>query len=198
MGRGCENSMISLPRTLQFTLAINEQFELVTVAKPVIDKLRNVTSETTHLNIQEGFERVCVYCIQGTGEVRAYMRLGQRSPLHLGASAKVLLAFRSDLYVEHYIKDYLLPDPAFNQMAPAVLRESIKQIRELGYCITDRERTRDAIGVSAPIRNVTGEIVGAIAITCPSTRCSSEVEFYKNEVIKAAQEISILLGFLPK
>lgn len=184
-------------KILQLSMVINEKLELCALAMPIIKNLRDTTGETAHLNVPENFERVCIYCLHGKEEVRAMMQVGQRSPLHVGASAKVLLAYRSDACISKYIKQYQLSDASFGPIYANRLWDDVRKIREQGHCITDRERTKDGIGVSAPVRDVSGSVVAAVAVTVPATRDKVAIDRYRELVNQAAKEISIQLGFLP-
>lgn len=185
-------------KILQLSLVINEQLELCTLAMPVIKKLRDITGETAHLNVPENYERVCIYCLQGTEEVRAMMHVGQRSPLHVGASAKVMLAFMSDQFIASYIEHYRSSDASFGPINTEKLWGEINQVRDRGYCITERERTRDGIAVSAPVKDASGKLIAAIAVTVPATRSQFEINRYLTAVIQAAKELSVQLGYSHK
>ncbi|MGI6453302.1 MAG: IclR family transcriptional regulator [Syntrophomonadaceae bacterium] len=184
-------------KILQLASIINEQLELATLARPIVKELRDCTHQTVHLNIIEKFERVCIYCLQGKGDVRGYMVVGQRSPLHIGASAKLLLAFNDDRFINEYIEQYKLSDKRFGLINSNELWADIHQIREKGYCVTIKQRTRDGIGISAPIREVSGRVIAAVTITAPATRIDM-IDCYIAKVMEAASEISSLLGYTNK
>jgi DNA-binding IclR family transcriptional regulator len=180
-------------KILQLASVINEELELATLAKPAIKKLRDATNETVHLNVVENFERLCIYCLQGKGYLRGHVTVGHRSPLHIGASAKILLAFMSDSFINNYIDKFLR-----DNCGSAYIDElwtDINKIREMGYCVTVKERTQDSTGIGAPIRNASGAVIAAIAMTFPATRDEAVVSDFIAKTIEAAKEISASLGY---
>jgi DNA-binding IclR family transcriptional regulator len=78
-----------------------------------------------------------------------------------------------------------------------VLKKQLKLITEQGYAYDNEELDTGVKCVSAPIRDYTRRIIGAVSISGPSMRFSDER--IKNEliplVLKAGEEISAKLGF---
>lgn len=177
-------------KILQLSSIINEKSDLSTLAMPVLKKLRDETKETAHLNIIEKDERVCVFCMHGTKEIRYVVNIGDRSPLHVGASAKLMLAYMSDEFVNQYIKRNQITDPE-------KLWDQLLKIKKQGYCITVGERSIDGIGISAPVRDASGKVIAAIAVSAPAARLSrAAVERFTALVVESAGELSSQLGFV--
>lgn len=175
-------------KILQLSSIINEKSDLSSLAMPILKKLRDETRETAHLNIIEKDERVCVYCLHGTKEIRYVVNIGDRSPLHLGASAKLMLAYMTDDFINQYIKRNQITDSQ-------KLWDQLLKVRKQGYCITVGERSIDGIGVSAPVRDASGKVIAAIAVSAPAARLSREaVERYTLLAVKSAGELSSQLG----
>jgi DNA-binding IclR family transcriptional regulator len=78
-----------------------------------------------------------------------------------------------------------------------VLKKQLKKVAELDYAVDDEELDLGVKCVSAPIRDYTRRIIGAVSISGPSPRF--EAERLEKELIplakKAAAEISTRLGF---
>jgi DNA-binding IclR family transcriptional regulator len=77
------------------------------------------------------------------------------------------------------------------------LKKHLKKVAEQGYAIDDEELDVGVRCVSAPIRDYTRRIVGALSISGPAMRLS--LERLEKELIplaiKASDEISTKLGF---
>lgn len=178
-------------KVLQLAAVFSEQSEISALATPILLDLRNSTRETVHLNIREENERVCIYCLEGFEPIRSGNQEGQRSPLHLGASAKVLLAGMDDNSIKKYIDDKHMD----SSTASAVLRE-VEQIRQQGYSASRQERIPEMVAISAPVKNPAGQTVAALSLTGPITREKSILENHTSKVIEAAKKLSIQLGCL--
>src|SRR5690606_19867547 len=68
-------------------LALNSR-DLLQLALQPMQALRDRTGESVHLHILDANERLCIHTIQGTHDLRTVGGVGQRSPLHVGASAR--------------------------------------------------------------------------------------------------------------
>lgn len=176
-------------KILQLSSVINEQSDLPVLAMPILKKLRDETKETAHLNIIENNERVCICCLHGTKEIRYVVNIGDRSPLHLGASAKLMLAYLNDEMIRQYIERNKVPQPD-------QLWQQLLKIREQGFCITVGERSIDGIGISSPIRDAYKKVIAAISVSAPVSRLSQEaIRHITTLVIKSSEDLSLQLGY---
>ena len=67
------------------------------------------------------------------------------------------------------------------------------------YAIDDEEHDLGVRCVAAPIFNWKGEPVAAISISAPASRLSDrEIQKYAPRLLRAAEEISGLLGKMPE
>jgi DNA-binding IclR family transcriptional regulator len=63
------------------------------IARPHLERLRDVSGETTTLSVRIGDERVFLDVVPSRQEVKMVPEMGRPIPLFRGASGKVLLAF---------------------------------------------------------------------------------------------------------
>jgi len=180
------------------SLVLN-QMELRKVVMPVMESLRNITGETVHLNVREGNERICLEEIESIHELRTIVKIGQRSPLYAGASAKVLLAFQEDDEIERVLKQSLKRITDNTITDSKVLRVEIERIRQQGYALSMGERIVGAVAISAPILDYTGKMVASLSIGYPEARHTEEkLQFCLQELLRGVGEISAKLGYRPK
>lgn len=170
----------------------NSQLDFRSVALPFMKELAKESSETIELNIIDDLSRVCIEKIDSTLAVRNFVRVGDRHPIHLGASGKVLLANLPDNEMEEKVlrieKELGKPQKK--------LREDLIRIRERGYTFTKGERVPGSFAIAAPLFDVYGETIGSITIAGPIQRLSEEREsFLVQLLINSAKDISKSLGF---
>jgi DNA-binding IclR family transcriptional regulator len=78
----------------------------------------------------------------------------------------------------------------------AVLRDRLQEVREEGYGYTVEELEGGLNAIGAPIRCADGAVVGAISVSGPAFRLSTEsIPEVAQLVVGAADEISRCLGF---
>lgn len=139
--------------------------DVPSVAYPHMIGLRDRTQETVSLYVRDGCERVRVQRAEGPLTVRRVVGLGERLPLYLGASGKVLLAW-APAGERAALLDRCLP-PGFDRQA---LELDLVQTLERGWAVSLEEREAGAASVAAPVLDRTGRCMAALAISGPVTR----------------------------
>jgi DNA-binding IclR family transcriptional regulator len=171
---------------------VQSQLDIRNVSLPTMRKLVESTSETVELNIRDGINRVCVEKVDSPLPVRNFVRVGERRPLFLGASGKVLLAF--------------IPEAEQDKIIYAVSQEThvdkvslsleLEKIRSGGFAITRGERIPDSFAVAAPIHDKDGQMVACLTIAGPIQRLTADREPELIErILNASSEISTNLGY---
>ncbi|GAJ97842.1 IclR family transcriptional regulator [Geomicrobium sp. JCM 19055] len=136
-----------------------KSFDIKEVAKPVMSRLRELTSETVNLYTIANDRRICIEQFEGFRPLRHLVSLGQPLPLFAGAGGKVLLAYQSPAFQERIFKQMNNPERL------EVLKRDLKQIKEQGYAVTHEEREQGLSAISAPIFNQDGEVHYCISIS---------------------------------
>jgi len=130
--------------------------------------------------------------------VRVVPRVGSRLPAYCTAAGKVQIAYMSDEELENFLPTKELKRFTNNTITDRdVLKKELKVIVEQGYAIDNEELDIGVKCVSAPIRDYTRRIIGAVSISGPSMRFLDdrvEKELIPL-VMKASKEISSKLGF---
>lgn len=174
---------------------VQSQLDSRTVALPVMKKLSEDTNETVELNIMDGLNRICIEKIDSTLDVRNFVRIGERKPIYLGASGKVLLAFSSPMERDRILRE--IDDIKENDSSR--LRSSLSTINQQGFAITRGERVPGSFAVSAPVFDHTGTLVASLTIAGPIQRLSEEKEYILIDKLReSAKQISEQLGYINK
>lgn len=167
------------------------------VAMPIMNELQQLSRETISLYVLDGTDRVCVERLESPQNVRIVARLGLRLPLYAGSAGKVILAFLNETQQEHILAT--VPLQPFTQHTITnviILRNEIIKIKQQGYASSHGEWIQDASGVAAPIFGPDRQVTGALTISGPTQRFSTEViERYGRDAVIAAADISRLLGY---
>jgi DNA-binding IclR family transcriptional regulator len=143
--------------------------QLIRVADPVLRYLVAETGETAVITRRIGLSAVCLTRVESEQPLRVTLEPGSMSPLHAGATGRVLLAYALPEIIDEVIAGGL------EQVTPstpgkAVLRELLAETRETGIARSEGELVSGSVGIAAPIFRDRG-IVGAVGIIGPETRC---------------------------
>jgi len=137
--------------------------------QPVLKEIRDKTGETACFFKVEQNYRVCVAVAETHHALRRDMYVGKVIPLHVGSASRILLAWNPEL-AERILAAPLEPMTDFTVTSPDELRALIAQAMADGYAITASEREDSASGLSAPVFDAAGDILGAITISGPTIR----------------------------
>lgn len=173
----------------RFLQTLQESNTLSSYARRYMEELATRTRETVHINIIEGGHRLCIDTIESPRTLKAGMPVGHRSPLYAGASAKCLLAFCTDEFVQEYIASTRLAALTENTITRVDrLNKEIQQIREKGYAGSIGERTPGLGSISAPVLDHTGAVLASLSLAVPEIRMSDDE--YRRECIQNLREVA--------
>ena len=165
---------------------------LTTVALPVLQQLTALSGETCGLYIRQGLDRILIQRVESPHPLRQHTAIGERLPLHIGASGQVLCAGMPDDALHRFL-DALPPVrlASGKPVSKKELRARCEQVRLRGYAIGVDERWDGVSSVAAPIVRGGDDVIAAINIAGPSSRMPIEkLEQLSLEVCRAAREIS--------
>jgi DNA-binding IclR family transcriptional regulator len=170
---------------------VQNSFDFRSAATPIMKQLAEEIFETVELNIVNGMERVCIDKVDGTETIRNIVRIGERNPLHLGASGKILLAFLTDdERSTYYVKMRLSADEQDR------IEGELQKIQQHRFSSTLEERIVGSFSISAPIFDFTGKVVAGLTIAGPIQRLSEpNKQKLIEHLLRAVQDISMRLGY---
>ncbi|MGW1446967.1 IclR family transcriptional regulator [Micromonospora sp. NPDC002411] len=139
------------------------------LALPVMEDLYEVTHENVQLAVRQDLELVFIERISGRHAVPVLTRVGGRFALHATGVGLVLLAHAP---VEVQEQVLAAPLERYTDMTitdPRRLRRCLAEVRRVGYAVSDRQVTMDALSVAAPIRVPEG-VAAAISLVVAHDR----------------------------
>jgi IclR family transcriptional regulator, KDG regulon repressor len=186
-------------RLFQLGMLVQEQIDLRRIVHPYLEELVKKAQESARLVVPDADGPICLDLVESLKGTRVYAQLGMRMPWNAGTSPKVILA-----YLPEDQREKILARGPFKRYTEQtttdadLLRDELVVIRKDGYHIGRRDLDKDAMGISAPLFNHDGQIVGAVNFSVPVSRLSEmEVAALTQMLIQAAHEISLQLGYQP-
>ena len=192
------------PATLQYRLGwrffalaarAGEQ-RLLSVAPALLERLVKKLGETAHLSVLRGTEVLTVLSESPPHAVKADGWAGRTVPIYCTSSGRALL-FDHDR--EALFE--LLSGVEFRGLRPTTVRdveelnERLVAARARGYALVDEEFEFGLVGAAAPVRDFRGRLVAALNVSAPKFRLGERLESAGEVVMKAAAELSALLGW---
>ena len=186
----------------RLAVLLADRVDVRRVGRPVLEAMMDATGETAILALYAPSRRQ-FWAVDAaeSGQAIRYIweSLREWGDLHVGSSGKGILAFLPDDEREAILESLPDPVPGLRPIGKAELRRDLDAARSRGYVISHGERFAGAVGVSAPIRDAMGHVIGDLIISWPDNRTSPEKEANAARVVvSAAQDLSSRLGLGPE
>lgn len=176
---------------VELGIAVMGAVDLRAEMRPVLEKLVAETGETAHLLVLEGNEVVFLDGVEGKHVIRAAARSGQRTPAHVSAAGKALLA---QLDPEELTRRY--PTARLRGGTPnalssrsALLAET-ERIRDRGYATNLSESEPDLHAVAVAVCDRNGNPRCALSISGPATRLGEDLGDLGTRLKAVGDEVS--------
>jgi IclR family acetate operon transcriptional repressor len=181
------------PELARLAVLIAERIDVRIVARAILREASEAIGETVILALYSRERRQfwAVDAVESNHTIRyIWESLRSWNDLYLGASGKGILAFLPNGEREAILAT--LPDREQD-----TLRVAIDRAQELGFVVSHGERFAGAVGVSAPIRDATGQVIGDLIASWPDNRTDVAKEASVARVIVAgARQVSLALGYI--
>ncbi|HPJ66312.1 MAG TPA: IclR family transcriptional regulator [Desulfobacteraceae bacterium] len=174
-------------------------FDLRKTAAYYMDRLHNVTGATVLLGIMLEDQLVYLDKREGQGMIRISSDIGWRRPLHFGMLGMVLIAFLEEKDLHRVFKNTPLEaHTPFSITDKEAFSLRLKEIRNNGYVLEKEEAHKGVIGIAAPIRNYSHQVIAALGIALPASQSNLKINFSRfiDLLKKTCEEISADLGYL--
>ena len=172
-----------------FALAASalDEIEMVNIATPALEDLSRETGESSHFAVRMGDAVVVIARTSGPGAFHLTDRVGVLRPAHCTALGKVILAsLRQDQLERFLARVELKPSTAHTITESPVLLREIAEIRRSGIAYDDGEFNLEVRCVAVPVKDFTGQIIGALGISGPIWRLSNQVMQSRAKTVQAA------------
>ena len=174
-----------------FALAASslDEIEMVNLATPILEELSRETGESAHFSVRMGDAVVVIARRDGPGAFQLTDRVGVVRPAHCTALGKVILASLSDDQLDRFLKrSELKPSTEKSITKVLVLRPEIELVRRTVIAFDEGEFNLEVRCVAVPVRNFTGQIIGALGISAPVWRLTLQMLQARAKVVQAAAD----------
>jgi len=186
-------------RLFELGSVVFSSFSLRRSAAAPMTGLQNETGATVLLGVRMEDHLVYVDKREGEGMIRISSDVGWRRPLHYGMLGMVLMASLESREADRILEKYPLEaHTPFSITDPDAFSLRLEEIRVQGYVIEKEEAVEGLIGIAAPVKDHSRQVVAAIGVALPvGQRNLKEGLGHTVELVKKTSNlISSDLGYL--
>jgi IclR family KDG regulon transcriptional repressor len=171
--------------------------DVLSIARPHLERLAAAADETVHLAILEGDAGV-VYLskVESPRSIRAQTQIGKVTPSWCTATGRSMLAF------DMAARERMLAQPKQKFTSATVtdgkkLSEILDGVARQGFAVTKGENHPEMGGIAAPVRDYSGKVIASCGLAIPAFRMDDMLVGRCAPLVrKATADISRDLGYL--
>ena len=162
-------------RTFEAGNAYLRSIDLVEIARPRMERIRDELDEIVQFSVLDGRHNVYLCKVEGGQNLRLASEVGRRLQAHATALGKMLLA---GLTEEQF--DALDWPETLQQFTPntitslTMLKAELEEARGRGYTVDAEEHTIGVRCFAMPILNHSGQTIAALSVSFPTVRFTGE------------------------
>ncbi|WP_282942765.1 IclR family transcriptional regulator [Paenibacillus sp. RC67] len=184
---------------MELGAVVKDNFSISEFMLPVMRRLATETGESTYLIWRDGGEGVCVEIVESSQTIRYGVTVGSRTPLCVGASNKVIMAYLPKETQATIMEKGLHRYTDRTIVSQEELSRNLDEIRKAGWAYSVGEYTEDVFAIAVPIFNAHHEVMAALAIGGPDFRMPPEkIEQTLQRIKDAKSEIQRLFAQNPE
>lgn len=177
-----------------------EKLDVLKVARPYLERLRDLSGEVIHLVIMDDNEIIYVDKVESENTIRMYSNIGKKGSLYSTSVGKAILSYYTDEEITRLwekmnvskLTDYTITD------LPSFITE-IAGIREKGYAMDLEENELGVKCMGTAILDYTKKPVAAFSISGPVQRMTDEkIAILTRHILETKKAISEELGYFSR
>lgn len=187
-------------RVLNLGFAYLTGQDVIEIARPELEVLRDRTGVTAHLSIRDGGEVLYLSCVQTRTGFLSNMNVGSRVPAYASPMGWLLLADVSPRDVAQiFAGARLVPLTPQTPTSVAALLARVADAAATGHVVSRGIMEAGGSSIAAPVLGRDGKVAAAIDVSGPDSAFELEQleTRYVPEVLAAAARIAARLGHMP-
>lgn len=181
----------------EYGCAVSNSWDINTIAKPFMRRVCNELGESVFLSVMDRAAVVTLAEEESHASLRVVSEVGARLPIHCTSQGKLFLANVSQAECRRILNlSELKAYTPHTLTAPEQFTQEIIRIREQGYAVENGEYKVGLRSVSAPVRDVTGEVRYAVGCVGMFRQVHTDDFLQAIRLIcEAADQISRAIGY---
>ena len=177
---------------------VAQNLNLLQIAKPLMIKLSEKTSETINLGILNDTNVICIGKIESKQPLKLDQPIGFRAKAYHTGMGKAILAYLSEgERVQLLSKHTITLGTSKSLKTVSAIEKDLERVRERGYSVDNEEDITGVRCVGAPVFDHNSKVVAGLSIAGPALRINGRnIESLAKLVKETAALISKGLGVL--
>ena len=147
------------PRLYVLGKLASQNFSLVDVAHPWLEKVTAQTKLSSFLGVRSGDRVTIIDKVDSPIEIKVSSEVGMRIPLLAGATGKVFLAqMPDDKVVELLGRKELKAYTSRSCTDPVKYLQTVREVRRQGFALDDEEYIEGIRAIAVPLRTISGTL----------------------------------------
>lgn len=173
------------PSVLRLGDGYQSSRELLEIAQPALESLRNIMDWSAHLGVLDGCHVLYLIRQPASDGLSSLIHVGTRLPAATTAMGRVLLAHKTDAEIRRLYADQ-------DRQLMRVVQTNLVVDRPSRYVIHTGSFERGLCSIAAPVFDMSSQAVAAVSVTKMTDRITQDVI---DALMKAAMVISRGLGW---
>lgn len=184
-------------RLVQIASSYRSQSNLVSIADPIMERLKQITSETISLTVLQGNMILFVHKRPAEGRVQIVNPVGTRLYAHATGSGKIMLAYMPAEEINRLYPEEELPALTKNTIRTKTgLLAALAEARQREYAYDNQESEIGVWAVASCIRGADGNPVASLSVAAPVFRLDGkDYDKWYQYMVEGAREASLQLQF---
>ncbi|HEX5117265.1 MAG TPA: IclR family transcriptional regulator C-terminal domain-containing protein [Pseudonocardiaceae bacterium] len=162
------------PKVLELGYAYLSSLSLPELALPHMEQLVEQVHESSSMCVLDGDEIVYVARVPTKRIMAVVIAVGTRFPAYATSMGRVLLAGRSDDFLDGFFTSAELRSLTPHTTTDVrELRAELARVRERGWAMVDQELEEGLRAVAAPVRDGSGRVVAAVNVAVNASRMTA-------------------------
>ncbi|MDY0393439.1 IclR family transcriptional regulator [Virgibacillus halophilus] len=153
---------------------VQSKVNLSDLVVPLMKELSEVIEETVFLTWKDGYHGKTVEISESTQQIKFAVSIGYKTPLYVGASTKVMMAFLDEKEQLAIIKKGTEKFTDHTLVTEKEILSDLRKIKQAGWCYSEGEFAEDVFGIGVPIFGNGGKIVASLTVAGPVYRIYEE------------------------
>jgi len=169
---------------IEFSQIIQNKMSITEEILPIMRTISDKTNESIFLTWKENNEGVTLAIAESEERIKFSVSVGTRTPLHIGASCKSIMAFLTNEENQRIINEFTQSRSKFSITNQLTLREELNKIKTQGWVYTSGEYSDQVFGLSVPIFDKKQQAIASITIAGPEYRINGSKKENMLRVLK--------------
>ena len=167
--------------------------DMVELAQPILQRLRDRTGLSSHMAVRDGREIIYVSRFAARSTIASSVNIGTRFPVHATIMGRMTIFEMDDRELDRLFGKQ--PLERFTKQTPTTLKALkllLAEDRKRGYAVSQSFFEAGVSSIAAPVRDSAGAILAAINVTAVNAHIDDHAMHgdLKEAVLEAAAEIS--------